>query len=299
MKILITGGTGFLGSALVRALLAQGHEIVLLKRSFSSTRRLGGALDKTTVYDIDLASLAQIFGEQSPLDAVVCATTLYGRHGEKASEILEVNLAFHLRLIELAAAHQVPAFFNTDSFFGKFPDYQYLPYYTLSKRQFLEWGKLFAQSQKIRFINVRLEHLYGPRDGKTKFTTSLIHSCLKNIAEIKLTFGGQKRDFIYIDDVIAAYKILLAKAISSQDHFQEFEVGTGEGIALRDFAENVRELTGARTDLRFGALEYRPGEIMCSQAHIAPLLALGWLPQVPLQEGISKTINWEKEHLAL
>ena len=284
MKILLTGATGFLGSHLIPAFLAAGHEVAILKRSFSDTRRIKAYLDKVKSFDIDLVPLERSFEECGQFDCVVHTATNYGRQEETATEVFEANLAFPLRLLQTAT------FFNTATIL-----YQYLNYYALSKRQFEDWGRIFANQGKIQFVNIKLEHMYGPGDDPSKFTTRIVQSCVKNIDKIELTPGEQKRDFIYIDDVVDAYALLLKKVPDLKDKFQEFDLGSGRAVSIREFVETVHSLTGSTTMLLFGALPYRENEIMKSEADITKLLNLGWRPKYDLVTGLKKMIEGERE----
>ena len=142
----------------------------------------------------------------NPSKAVVHTATCYGRNRETPLEVFEANLKFPLDLLEKAALFSTDTFFNTDTIL-----YKYLNGYSLSKHQFVEWGKQYADEHKIKFCNIKLEHMYGPGDDDSKFTTYVINSCLNNVPEVKLTLGEQERDFIYIDDVVSAYQLLLKK----------------------------------------------------------------------------------------
>lgn len=285
--ILLTGATGFLGSNLARKLLASGHRVIVLKRSSSNLDRLASILPGLSCYDV--ADLSAPFKE-GKVDAVIHTATCYGRHGETAAEIVEANTAFPLRLLETASHFNTDTFFNTDTVLDK-----HLNGYALSKNHFLEWGKLFADCQKMRFVNIRLEHMYGPGDDASKFTTHVIKNFLANVAEINLTLGEQKRDFVYIDDVVAAYEILLENAGNQADLFQQYDLGSGKAITIRKFVETVHQLTGSSTHLNFGALPYRENEIMHSAANIERLKSLGWHCQTNVAEGIEKTMHYEKE----
>ncbi|MFA4917292.1 MAG: NAD(P)-dependent oxidoreductase [Syntrophales bacterium] len=276
MKILLTGATGFLGSNLIPAFLEAGHEIVILKRSFSDTRRIKGYLDKVKSFDIDLVPLERPFEECGQFDCVVHTATNYGRQGETAVEVFEANLAFPLRLLNTATIL-----------------YAYLNYYALSKRQFEDWGRVFANQGKIQFVNIKLEHMYGPGDAPSKFTTWIVQSCFKNIDKIELTPGEQKRDFIYIDDVVNAYKLLMKKARQLGTEFQEFDLGSGKAVSIREFVETVKRLTGTDTELAFGAKPYQENETMHSEADISKLLEFRWKPKYDFITGLKKMIETE------
>ncbi len=142
-------------------------------------------------------------------------------------------------------------------------------------------------------MNIKLEHMYGAGDDPSKFTTWIVQSCLKNIDKIELTPGEQERDFIYIDDVVDAYKLLLEKSKQSGAGFQEFELGSGKAVSIREFAQEVKRLTGADTELAFGAKAYREHELMQSEADVSRLREMEWKPRYDLTAGLKKMIEGE------
>jgi nucleoside-diphosphate-sugar epimerase len=142
---------------------------------------------------------------------------------------------------------------------------------------------------------LKLEHFYGPGDDKSKFTTHVIQSCLSNVTELKLTPGEQLRDFIHIDDVVSAYILLLDKQEEIDDEFAEFELGSGTAITIKHFVETIHRLTTSTTHLNFGAVPYRAGEAMHSQADTNGLQALGWYCQYDLESGLIQVIDQERK----
>ncbi len=288
-RILLTGVTGFLGSHLAKALLAAGYEVVALKRKSSSLRRVASIVSDIVFFDIEGLDFDDLFRDCEKIDTIIHTATCYGRNTETVSDIFVANTEFPLRLLDAGSRAGVEVFLNTDTILDK-----YLNLYALSKNQLLQWGKFFSMHEKIRFGNIRLEHFYGPDDDPTKFSTYVINSCLNNIPEIKLTRGEQKRDFIHIDDVISAYLILLEKMDSMQSSFVEFDVGSGQSVTIREFVETVHRLTESKTHLSFGALPYREGEVMKSEADISGLAALGWHYRYDIETGLKQVIEQER-----
>ena len=286
--ILLTGATGFLGSHLAERLVQEEHKVIILKRSFSDTWRIQHILDKVICYNIDKIPLKKPF-EDHNIDVVIHTATKYGRKGESVKEIVEANLYFPLQLLEIAVFFNIVAFFNTDTVL-----YKYLNYYSLSKKQFVEWLKIF--SEKIKIVNLKLEHIYGEKDDTTKFIPWIITQLLKNKKEIKLTEGKQKRDFIYIQDVVEVYCMVLAKIDAFEEGFYEYEIGSGNPIEIKILVELIKKLIGNdNTLLHFGAIPYRKNEIMGSKANLEKVKNdIGWVPKISLEEGLLKTINWYK-----
>jgi len=291
-RILLTGVTGFLGSHLAKASLASGYDVVALKRKSSSLHRVESIISDIELIDIEGLDFNGLFRDSGNIDTIIHTATCYGRNNESVSEIFTANTEFPLRLLDAGSRAGVEMFLNTDTILDK-----YLNLYSLSKNQLLQWGKFFSMHERIRFGNIRLEHFYGPDDDPTKFTTYIINSCLQNVPELKLTKGEQKRDFIHIDDVVSAYMVLLDKMEDSGGAFLEFDVGSGQSISISEFVKTVHRLTNSRTQLLFGALPYREGEVMHSVADISKLSALGWRCRYDIETGLKQVIGQERARI--
>lgn len=288
--ILLTGATGFLGSHLLEALLKEGYLVVILKRSTSNTYRIQHLLDRLKAYDIDRLPLEQAFKDQR-IDVVMHTACSYGRNGQDANEVAETNLLFSLRLLDAATAFNIDTFFNTGTLLPKF-----LNAYALSKSQFCEW--LRQRSNQIQVVNLKLEHIYGPKDDQTKFVPWLIGQLEYGVERIPLTEGKQLRDFIYIDDVVAAYMLTLAKATQLVE-WNEFDVGTGKLIGVREFVTAIHsafsECNGiCKTELGFGDIPLREGELMTVELDNTSLINFGWSARVSIEHGIAQTIGAQK-----
>ncbi|CAI8979113.1 CDP-paratose synthetase [Brevibacillus sp. IT-7CA2] len=291
MKILVTGATGFLGSQLVKALRLDGHTVIILKRSTSDCSRIQDILSDLITYDTDRGQWEAPFFEQGRIDAIIHTATCYGRNNESNATMVDANVTFPLKLLDAAMRFDTPVFLNTDTFSSAPVRLsKHLQPYNLTKRQFREWGKCLADTSSLQFINVRLEHLYGPYDNTNKFVSTVIKSCLENQPELRLTEGKQARDFIYVDDVVSAFCVLLAHATRLPAGFTEYQVGTGTATSIREFVELVHQMTQSSTVLKFGSIAYTDMEIMHSQADIRPLQALGWNQRVKLEDGLRKVM---------
>ena len=166
--------------------------------------------------------------------------------------------------------------------------------YALSKHQFAQWGRMLATQSggQFRFVNVLLQHMYGPGDDASKFTTHVLHTCHRNDPVLKLTAGEQARDLIYIDDVVSAYDTLLTQSLQL-DAVLDIEVGSGLAPTIRQFVETAHRLTASRTEMLFGALPYRANEAMHCLANVERMTQLGWAPAFDLHAGLKKTIELE------
>lgn len=270
-----------MGSHLLSAFLQRGDHVTILKRSISNCRRIAQELDRCQFYDVDRVSLDEVF-RQNTVDVVIHCATEYGKKSVNSVDVVNANLIFPLCVLDAAISVDCPYFVNTDTFFTKqLPERfchsraLYAPEYTLSKYQFREWGRMRAIEKKINFVNLQMEHIYGPDDGDDKFIPFLVRSMRNNVQELNLTDGIQIRDFIHVDDVVTAYLAVL-------DHLEElsgyhnFEVGTGVSRTVREFAEAIRAEIGTATKLNFGSIPRKDTEIMFSTAQIEPMKLLDY-----------------------
>ena len=291
MNILLTGASGFLGSALALSLHSEGHDVALLLRPSSKLIRLSGANKAFRIgRPRDDRQIGEFVRDVQP-EAVVHTACAYGRQGESDIQIMDANLRFGLAIIDSVIRQDEPVtFLNTGTVLA--PE---TSSYALSKTQFSQWGKLASgrSAGRLRFINVLLQHMYGPGDDTSKFTTHVLHACQRNEPRIALTGGEQRRDFIYIDDVVSAYSALLTHA-ASLDAGMDVDVGSGEAPTIRTFVETVHRLTGSATELAFGAVPYRTNEPQLCQADVAQMSRLGWKPVYDIQEGLKRTIEVER-----
>jgi CDP-paratose synthetase len=287
--ILLTGASGFLGSHLLENFIKKEYTVIALIRSTSDLWRIEEFLPKCKIYKINEIDLNAIF-QTNKIDLVVHTACSYGRKGENSLSIVESNLIFGLNIFEAAKKHKVKTFINTDTLLPK----EVNPY-SLSKSQFREWLKM--SSDEIQIINMRIEHMYGPRDDKNKFIVWLIFQMYNSENLIELTSGIQKRNFIYIDDVISAFNLLVQKS-NELEKYNSLDIATNKLTEVREFVEIIakeiekRKGKSVMDKLKFGAKEYRKNDIMQPEYSTSKINQLGWIPTVDVEEGIHSTLNY-------
>lgn len=289
-KILITGATGFLGSYLLKKLLLE-NEIIILKRSASNCYRIKNQINKVKCYDIDKKSLMNIFEIEKP-EIVIHTACLYEKN-QSAYDIVKTNLLFAIEVLEASIINKVNLFINSDTTLPKA-----MNNYSLSKFQFKEW--LIFSSKTINVVNFNIEFMYGKYMQENSFLSILIKKMISKTNEkINLTSGVQKRDFIYIDDVVNAF-LLVIKNKSYFQGFNELDLATGHNTSMYTFiktlALRIEKIYDSKiTDrLNFGVIPYRENEIMEPVLDNFKLKEIGWKPIFNIEKGISRIIKKQK-----
>lgn len=293
-KILLTGGTGFLGSQILKLLLENKYKVILLVRPHSNFRKI-----KDFVSDGNLKivrsrkGLRPVFAKK--IDFIIHTATCYGRDDELASEIVDANLSLPLELLELGVRNGLRAFINADTFFN---EQIYLKpkerVYVKTKKYFIGIADDILGGSATKFVNLKIQQMYGPGDSVKKFVPFIISELLSGRKKIPLTKGEQRRDFIYVEDVALAF----LKAIEKIDKLglkEEFGIGTGRSMSIRNFVLQAKKVCASRGLLKWGAIPYRKNEIKNSHANIRRNKKISWKAETRVAEGIRNTAEYFKE----
>jgi nucleoside-diphosphate-sugar epimerase len=161
--------------------------------------------------------------------------------------------------------------------------------YAAAKAATSGYARLFDSLYGLPVVNLRVFMVYGPgqRDG-TKLVPYVINSLLRGEAP-ELSSGRREVDWIYVDDVVAAF---LAAADAEKAPGTTLDVGSGELVSIRSLVEQIVPLVGGDARPAFGALPDRPGE-RPRRADVAQSReTIGWEPSTPLAVGLVRTVEW-------
>lgn len=275
-NVFILGASGYLGGRLFNYLNNMNCNVYALLRRTSIHGML--VKDKIAYTDENLVE----FIVKHNISVVINMVANYGREGESDLDIIAANEFYPLKIIQdcLEADKEI-VFINTDTSLPRETNV-----YSMSKSHFVNYVRLVTKKTKVSFLNIKLEHFFGPLEPKTRFISFLITSFLDNTAAINLTKGEQIRDFIYIDDVLSAYLIILDN-LDKIDYTQDLSLGSGIGFQVRELVTYVNSYcNNHNTELNFGALAYRDPEAMYLVADIAKLKDLGWEAKFPLDRAL-------------
>lgn len=281
MTIVVLGGTGYLGGKILHEAVRQGMQSFCFYRSEQAKERVADQEPKVKFVRLDEESLEDFFGAQQ-VDWVVntCCSYIGGEQDE--SRVIESNLLAPLNVLEMAVKYRVPRFISAGT---GLPDEFNM--YTFAKKQLNEFGRYYAEKNRIQFINMELENFYAADEPQTRFLHYVIKQ-LRDNAPVRVTKGTQKRDFIYIDDVLGAFFQILRSP--PEERYLDIPVGTGEGPTIRDLITYLAEQTGSCSQLCFGAVPMRQNE-PDSIADPRLLTQLGYTAQYSWKNGMKKLLE--------
>ena len=275
MRVAIFGGTSYIGRRIVESLIKRGCEIIILHRESSNIKCFNSNSIKYINIDRVSINLEQV-------DTLVNLACIYEKEGIDINEIYDVNFNKAIDLLKLAIQFSVKEYLYINTGLPKFTNM-----YSLSKHQFAEVGKFFAERNQIQFTNVLLENYYGPDEPKDRFIPTLIDSMSRGI-DIKLTKGTQKRDFIFIDDVINIITKIIF--IDNKPNYYVFPLGTGTNIRVSDFVRLIHTELNSNSNLLFGSIPTRFYEPE-TKADINEIKKLNYELQYDYISGIRKLLR--------
>lgn len=301
MKVLVTGGAGFIGSHVVDALVKEGHSVAVVDDLSMGKREQ--VHPSARFYQADIRNrqtLEEVFRIERP--EVVnhhAAQADLRRSMSEPSFDASVNIIGSLNLIELSIAHKVRKFVNISSGGAVYGEPQRLPVderhpirpmsvYGVSKYAVEQYLRLFEDAG-LDYTTLRYANVYGPRQNpKGEAGVVAIFSRQMLAGERPTIFGdGTKtRDYVYVADIVAANLLAMAEKRASG---RSYNLGLGYEFSDRQIFESVRSTVGATVEPFL--VSKRPGEIdrICLDASLAKA-ELGWKPTIPLEEGITRTV---------
>jgi nucleoside-diphosphate-sugar epimerase len=302
-RVLVTGATGFLGSYVVKRLVAEGALVFGVSSSVSSAtpERLVDVIDHMELLEANMrdgSSLAHVVAAARP-ELVIhqAAFTHVGKSFSRIDENIQTNIQGTVNLLQ-ALDGNYERFINigTGDVYGDAP----VPFledgpvrpaspYAVSKYAGERFCRMFHQAYGWPIVCLRPFNVFGPHQSPDRIIPELIISALSG-KDLQMTEGTQTREFIYVDDVAEVFvRSLTQPGIDGE----VINVSRGEEVSIRQLAITVLELMGNPVQALFGSLAYRPTEIwrMFGDNSKARQL-LDWTPTTSLTDGLNHTIDW-------
>lgn len=308
-RILVTGGSGFIGSHLVRRLVAEGAEVGVLVRydSVMKNERLRPVWKDVHVVEADLRNRGALAAVRDFQPTVVFHLAAYNHVGgsfRQVEECFDVNAKGTANLLDVCGDVERFVYMSTSEVYGQqdtVPFVESMSPEPISPYAITKYaGELYCRMQRRidgdpSVVVVRPFNTYGPYQSARAVIPELIVRCLQS-EPVLTTSGRQTREFNYVADIVDGL-VMAARCPTPIEG--PVNLSTGHEVAICDLARLIVEMTGSSSDLQIGALPHRPTEIwrMFSTSDRA-FEQFGWKPRMKLREGLAETIEWYRSYLS-
>ena len=303
-RIIVTGGSGFLGTRLVSLMRDRGHGEIFVPRRRD--------------YDLVRAdAIARLFDEH-PADLVIHLAAVVGGIGanrERPGEFFYQNLMMGAQLIDEARRRGVDKFlsvgticaypkhtpvpFREDSLWDGYPEETNAPY-GLAKKMLLVQGQAYRQQYGFNAVHVLPTNLYGPGDSFDPRSCHVIPALIRKFVEAKEAgrpavevwgSGAATREFLYVDDAAEA----IALAVERFNGAEPVNIGSGQEVSIGALAEMIRQLVGFEGEIVWDPSkpDGQPRRLTDGSRARA---AFGFRATTTLDEGLGRTVEWFREH---
>ena len=303
MRVLVTGGAGFIGSHVVDTLVGAGHEVGIVDSFWAhGGGRRANVNPKARLFEMDIrdGALADVFTQVRP--EVVC------HHAAQHSVAIstqdpafdaDVNVKGLLNVLVLAASNQVSKVIFASSA-ATYGTPQYLPIdekhpqlpespYGITKMIAEHYLRYFAASRGLRYTSLRYGNVYGPRQDPNgeAGVIAIFAGRILGGEPIRIDWDGeQQKDYVYVGDVARANLLALERADN-----EIVNIGTGVGTSVNALHKAIAGVVGK--DVSVVAAPKRAGDVYrCVFAIGKAASVLDWKPQTHLPEGIDKTVSF-------
>ena len=307
MKIIVTGGAGFIGSHVVDAYLERGHEVHIFDDL--STGQTANLNPKATLHEVDIADRSAAARLEQIKPEILChhAAQMDVRHSVADPTFdARVNILGFINLLEAGKNSGVKkvifassggAVYGEQKSFPAGEDHVTRPAspYGVSKRAGELYLSYYHQAFGLPYIALRYANVYGPRQstqGEAGVVAIFLSLLLRGKTPMINGDGKQTRDYVYVADVVAANV-----AVLDAQFLGEVNIGTGVETNVLEIFRHAREALGSTVEAQHGPAKAGEQRRSCINAERAAKV-LGWHPQVALAEGLRRTAAWYRNSIS-
>ena len=306
MKVLVTGGAGFIGSHLVDRLVQEGHEVVVVDNLSTGKRRNLNRAARFFKLDIQSGGLERVFRNERPNLVMHLAAQMDVRKSvEDPIFDAQVNVLGTLNVLQQSIKHGVRKVVFSSSGGAIYGEQEIYPApeshvtrplspYGISKLCGEQYLSYYQRVNGLQIVSLRYANVYGPRqdpEGEAGVVAIFIQKLLNNEQAIVNGNGRQTRDFVYVEDVVEANL-----AAMGQDIQGTYNVGTGEETSVNDLVRILVRHTNSSCKEVHGPA--KGGEQARSVIDSAKLRQeLSWESRTELGEGLKRTVDYFRERM--
>jgi UDP-glucuronate 4-epimerase len=316
MKILITGGAGFIGCYCAKKLIQRGEEVVLVDNlnDYYSPKLKKDRLEKLLAgkkYEFyredirDYAEMKKIFSKEKP-DKIIHLAAMAGVRNSFRKPLLyeETNIKGTLNLLKLSVEHKVKnfVFASSSSVYG---NNSKIPFseddksgdpasiYGATKKATELLAHIYHTVYGLKISGLRYFTVYGPWGRPDMAYFKFTESILKNDPIDVYNHGKMSRSFTYIDDVVAG----TLKVLDADLDYAILNIGSDKEEKLLRFIKIIEDKTGKRAKKKM--LVNQPGDVKSTVADISKIRKLGWQPKTAIEEGLQNFVDWYKDYYGI
>lgn len=309
MRILVSGGAGFIGSHVVDHYVKEGHKVLVVDNLSSGRREnLNKDVEFEEVDIRDYNSLKRVFKTFKPEvinHHAAQISVVYSMENPKTD--IDINIDGTLNLLELASKFSVKKFIFASTGGALYGEPTYLPAdenhpvlplspYGVNKEAAEHYLRIYANAYNFNYVILRYANVYGPRQdpfGEAGVIAIFTERMLENKECFIFGSGEQKRDFVFVTDVAKAN--LLALTYSGKDDVLPiFNIGTGETLSVNTLFQNLAKMINYKKEPVYKPP--RQGEVFeISLDSKKANLYLNWNAEYNFDEGLRITVDWFKK----
>lgn len=292
-KVLVTGGTGFVGEALVRALVGDAVEVIALVREGSDTARLQtlGARLRVVRHDGTTEQLADLLIAERP-DLVFHVASLFLADHQPADveALVGANVLFSTQLVEAMCAAGCMHMVNVGTVWQHYHVHEYRPVnlYAATKQAFRDILAYYHDARGVSCLTLKLPDTYGPGDRRKKLL-ALLFGLLKSGESLEMSPGEQRLSLVHVDDVVNGLRHAGQLLLSGERPVLDDYVLPGDTLTLRDLVSLLERLAQRPLRVNWGGRPYRSREVMFPTLDCNPRLP-GWQQTISLEDGLRRLL---------